>query len=68
MAAASQENGGNEDGKSCREMSGEKTTGLCSIRKASLTNPCKDKIIKVGRYRDPSFFHGKSFDLLIYFV
>jgi len=49
-------------------MSGEKTTGLCSICKASLTNPCKDMIIKVGRYRDPSFFHEKSFDLLIYFV
>jgi hypothetical protein len=25
-------------------------------------------IIKVGRYRDPIFFHEKSFDLLIYFV
>ena len=53
MAVAKSGKGGDEDGKSSGKMSGEKTPSLCSIRKASLTDQCEDKIIKVRHYSCP---------------
>lgn len=40
-------------------MSREKASGLCSIHKASLTNQCKDKIIKV-RHDPCPIANGKA--------
>ncbi len=53
MAVAKSGKRGNEDGKSSGKMSGEKASGLSRIRKASLTNECKDKIMKVRHYSCP---------------
>jgi hypothetical protein len=59
MAVAKSGKGGNEDGKSSGKMSGEKASGLCSIHKASLTDQCKDKIIKV-RHDPCPIANGKA--------
>ena len=50
MAVAKSGKGGNEDEKGIGKMSGEKASGLRSIRKASLADQCEDKIIKVRHY------------------
>ena len=50
MAVAKSGTGGNEERKSSEKMSGEKAPGLRSIHKASLTDQCKNKIVKVRHY------------------
>jgi hypothetical protein len=59
MAVAKSGKGGNEERKSSRKMSREKTSGLSSICKASLTDQGEDKIINI-RHHSCAIANDKS--------